>query len=84
MLIFPFRMVHIKNEFCIKMGQRRLNMLPLLASESELVKELDFDNSLEEFEEKSKKESLCVVLALLLKSALGSDLLCLNSEIFNL
>lgn len=32
----------IKNKLRTKIGQRRLNMLSLLAIESEIVKELDF------------------------------------------
>lgn len=44
---FPL-MGKIKDKLQIKMGQRRLNMLSLLAIESELVKELHFNDLVDE------------------------------------
>lgn len=42
------------------MDQRRLSVLSLLSTESELVKELHIDNLVDESEVKSKKEASCL------------------------
>lgn len=59
------QMGKIKDKLQIKMGQRRLNMLSLLAIESELVKELHFDDLLDESvrrKSKKRKKSPKVIL----------------------
>ncbi|KAF7665037.1 hypothetical protein LDENG_00156420 [Lucifuga dentata] len=43
------QMSRIKNKRRSRMTQRHLNMLSLMAIESELVHELDFDNSITDF-----------------------------------
>ncbi len=52
-------MARVKNELRSKMRQRRLNLLSLMAIECDLVRELDFDDVVEEFSRrKSRKTSL--------------------------
>lgn len=54
---FPL-MGKIKDKLQIKMGQRRLSVLSLLATESELVKELHFDDLVDESVRRKARKKL--------------------------
>ncbi len=54
------QMARIKNELRTKMTQRRLNSLSLMAIEAELVRELDFDDIIQDFSSRKARKKTVV------------------------